>query len=69
MKIGGLASSALYQMQAGSVKIDGVDTPSATGFKRLAKELDASQRQGADLIKAMEQSVNPNLGSHIDTYA
>ena len=66
MEIGSLASSALYQMQANQVKVGGYDVPSATGVKMLAKELNASSSQGADLIKAMEQSVNPNVGGNFD---
>lgn len=69
MEIGALASSALYQMQAGQVKVNGFDEPTAAGVKMLAKQLSESNQQGAGLIKAMEQSVNPNIGGNIDTYA
>lgn len=42
------------------------DTNSAIGIAVLAKNLDTTKTEGQDLIKMMEQSVNPNLGSNID---
>lgn len=32
----------------------------------LAKSLDIAEASGQDLIKMMEQSVNPDLGNYID---
>jgi hypothetical protein len=69
MQIGSLASSALYQMEQGSVKVNGFDTPTAVGVTMLSKQLDQSAISGAGLIRAMEQSVNPNVGGNIDVYA
>ncbi|HWT75701.1 MAG TPA: YjfB family protein [Mobilitalea sp.] len=36
------------------------------GMAVLAKSLDTAKQSGQDLIKMMEQSVNPNLGQNID---
>lgn len=36
------------------------------GTAVLAKNLDTIEQVGDSLIKMMEQSVNPNLGKHID---
>jgi hypothetical protein len=69
MQIGALASSALFQMEQGSVKANGVDTPSDVGVAMLGKELHQSAQSGASLVRAMEQSVNPHVGGNIDTYA
>lgn len=37
------------------------------GMAVLSKSLDTAEKSGANLIKMMEQSVNPNLGKNIDT--
>ena len=37
------------------------------GVAVLSKNLDTIEQAGQSLIKMMEQSVQPNLGSHIDT--
>lgn len=36
------------------------------GTAVLAKSLDTIEQVGDSMIKMMEQSVNPNLGQHID---
>ncbi|MFP3154261.1 YjfB family protein [Lachnospiraceae bacterium ZAX-1] len=36
------------------------------GIAVLSKQLDIADELGASMIKALEQSVNPNLGSNID---
>ena len=69
MEIGALASSALYQMNQGSVKLSGYDVPSAVGVAMLDKQLEMSEANGQSLIRAMELSVNPNIGGNIDYYA
>ena len=68
MDIGALASTALYQMNQTSTKVGGYDTPSDIGVAMLSKQLDVSQSSGEALIRAMELSVNPAIGSNIDLY-
>lgn len=36
------------------------------GVAILAKNLSSAETIGEDIVKMMEQSVNPNLGSNID---
>lgn len=36
------------------------------GMAVLSKTLDSAEQSGANMIKMMEQSVNPNLGKNID---
>ena len=43
MEIGALASSALYQMNQGSVKVNGYDTPTDVGVAMLGKERKAQR--------------------------
>ena len=69
MEIGALASTALYQMNQGSVKVNGYDRPSDVGVAMLDKQLEMSEANGQGLIRAMELSVNPNVGGNIDYYA
>lgn len=69
MQIDSLASSALYQMNQTSGKVNGVDTPTATGVAMLSKQLDATKTSGAQMVQAMEQSVNPSVGGNVDFYA
>lgn len=40
---------------------------STIGIAVLSKNLDTVETAGQNMIKMMEQSVNPNLGSTIDT--
>ncbi len=68
MEIGALASTALYQMNQTSTKVGGYDTPSDIGVAMLSKQLDVSQSSGEALIRAMELSVNPAIGSNVDLY-
>ena len=69
MEIGALASTALYQMNQGSVKVNGYSRPTDVGVAMLGKELAASEANGQSLIRAMELSVNPGIGGNIDYYA
>lgn len=68
MEIGSL-STALFQMQQGSIKVNGFETPTDVGVAVLGKQLDAANASAAGLIRAMELSVQPNIGGNIDTYA
>ena len=69
MEIGALASSALYQMEQGSVKVNGYSQPTDVGVAMLSKQLSVSEASGQSLIRAMELSVNPNVGGNVDFYA
>lgn len=64
MEIGSLANIALAQMPSSS-------TAAASDFSvaMLSKQLDLTQEMGAEMVKAMERSVNPNVGGNIDVYA
>lgn len=64
MEIGSLADIALAQMPSLSTT-----APSDIAVAMLSKQLDLTQEMGADMIKAMEHSVNPNVGGNIDVYA
>ena len=69
MEIGSLASSALYQMEQGSVKVNGYSQPTDVGVAMLSKQLAVSEASGQSLIRAMELSVNPGIGGNVDFYA
>ena len=69
MEIGALASTALYQMQQGSVKVNGYSQPTDVGVAMLSKQLALSEASGQSLIRAMELSVNPGIGGNVDYYA
>ncbi|MCR4945945.1 MAG: YjfB family protein [Lachnospiraceae bacterium] len=56
-------------MDQGSIQVNGYDAPTDAGVAMLAKALSASNQEGAGLIRAMEQSVNPGVGGNIDLYA
>ena len=56
-------STALSSVQAsGSVQND-------VGVLMLSKQLDLTETMGAEMVKAMEQSVNPNVGVNFDVSA
>ena len=46
MEIGALASSALYQMNQGSVKVNGYSQPTDVGVAMLSKQLALSEASG-----------------------
>lgn len=69
MEIGALASTALYQMQQGSVKVNGYSQPTDVGVAMLSKQFALSEASGQSLIRAMELSVNPGIGGNVDYYA
>ena len=64
MPIDSLASVALSQMPS-----DPTSAASDISLTVLSKQLDVSNEMSADMIKAMEQSVNPAIGGNIDVYA
>jgi len=49
--------------------VGGIKAPSRIGVAMLSKELDVQQQTSAKMIKMMEQSVNPMVGSNIDVSA
>ena len=42
------------------------NTGSKVGVAMLSKSLDTQQQAGSGLVKMMEQSVNPSIGSNFD---
>lgn len=68
MEIGALASSALFGMEQGSVSVNGYDTPTDVGVAMLSKQLELTRVAGDSLIRAMELSVNPDIGGNVDLY-
>ena len=69
MSIGAIADTSLFLMNQSSIQVNGFDAPTDAGVLMLAKAISASDQEGAGLIRAMEQSVNPGVGSNIDLYA
>ncbi len=49
--------------------VGGINAPSKIGVAVLTKELDTQEKASAKMIKMMEQSVNPMIGSNIDVSA
>ena len=64
MDVGSLPNIALAQMPSLSTSV-----PSDISIALLSKQLDLSQTLGMDMVKAMEQSVNPGIGGNIDVHA
>ena len=64
MQIGSLADIALAQMPSLSTT-----APNDIAVAMLSKQLDLTQEMGAEMVKAMEHSVNPGVGGNIDVYA
>ena len=64
MPIDSLAYVALAQMPSNPTS-----ATSDISLAVLSKQLDVSNEMSADMIKAMEQSVNPAIGGNIDVYA
>ena len=64
MDVGSLPNIALAQMPSLSTSV-----PSDISIALLSKQLDLSQTLGMDMVKGMEQSVNPGIGGNIDVYA
>ena len=61
MVIDVLTSTALSALNASSIGSD-------IGVAILAKQLDASESMGDNLVRTMELSVNPYVGSNFDAY-
>ena len=51
------------------MSLKGVAAPSKVGVAMLSKELDTQRKAGSEMVKMMEQSVNPAIGSNIDVSA
>lgn len=54
-----------------SIALSTLDMPSTStdiGITVLGKQLDLSETMGDSMVRAMELSVNPNVGSNIDIY-
>lgn len=54
-----------------SIALSALDMPSTStdiGIVVLGKQLDLSETMGDSMVRAMELSVNPNVGSNIDIY-
>ena len=56
-------------MEQGSVKVNGYSQPTDVGVAMLSKQLSVSEASGQSLSRAMELSVNPNVGGNVDFYA
>ena len=61
MGIDSLTSIALSALDMQSTSTD-------IGIAVLGKQLDLSETMGDSMVRAMELSVNPNVGSNIDIY-
>ena len=46
--------------------VGGIKAPSKIGVAMLSKALDTQETMGAEMVKMMEQSVNPHIGANID---
>lgn len=66
MEISGISLStplmAISDAKQGSLK-------EAVGMAMLSKQIDMADAQGAGMVKMMEQSVNPYVGTNFDQYA
>lgn len=54
-----------------AIALSALDMPSTNtdiGILMLDKQLDASESLGNSMVRAMELSVNPSVGSNIDVY-
>ncbi len=49
--------------------VGGINAPSKIGVAVLSKELEAQEKTSAKMLKMMELSVNPMVGSNIDVSA
>lgn len=66
MEISGISLTspltAITDAKQGSLK-------EAVGLKMLSNQIDMVDAQGAGMVKMMEQSVNPYVGTNFDQYA
>ena len=51
-----------------SVALNSISTGSDVGVLMLKKQLEQVEMQGNEMVKALEQSVNPHLGTQFDVY-
>ncbi|MBQ7635751.1 MAG: YjfB family protein [Lachnospiraceae bacterium] len=49
-----------------SMSLNQINTSSDIGVAMLSKALDTQETMGAEMVKMMEQSVNPHIGANID---
>ena len=63
MYIGGIAPA---RTAASASSVEAVSLAKSVGIKMLDNSLDSSEALSAGMIKMMEQSVNPNIGSNFD---
>lgn len=63
MEIDSLNSTALSALTGATDA-----TGQAIGLAMLNKQLDITDAMGSSMIKAMENSVNPSVGSNFDMY-
>ena len=52
-----------------STALSMTQTSNDVGTLMLSKQLDLMETQGDSMVKALEQSENPHLGSNFDAYA
>lgn len=64
MEINSLTNIVLADMPSLSTSVS-----SDISVAMLSKQLEMTQTLGMDMVKAMELSVNPNIGSNIDVSA
>jgi len=62
MQIGNLMDIALYSLSSTQTSTD-------AGVLMLSKQLNTTQDMGDSMIRAMELSVNPSIGSNFDASA
>ena len=49
-----------------SMNLSQIDTSNKVGTAMLSKAIDNQESMGDSMVKMMEQSVNPNIGSNFD---
>ena len=49
-----------------SMSLNQINTSSEVGVAMLSKALETQETLGDEMVKMMEQSVNPNIGGNID---
>ncbi len=49
-----------------SMSLNQINTSSEVGVAMLSKALETQETMGAEMVKMMEQSVNPHIGANID---
>ncbi|MCR5585347.1 MAG: YjfB family protein [Lachnospiraceae bacterium] len=49
-----------------SMSLNQINTSSEIGVAMLSKALDTQETMGTEMVKMMEQSVNPHIGANFD---